>query len=128
MKPSPALQRRRIEVRGIVQGVGFRPFVYRLAQQLGLTGWVRNDTAGVSIEVDGTAEALDAFARRLRAMRSRGLLVRGLCWYSRGDQFDWDTALSQPVGRLTEVGLFTQQRAARPVAQRFAALARDPSW
>ena len=66
MKPSPALQRRRIEVRGIVQGVGFRPFVYRLAQQLGLTGWVRNDTAGVSIEVDGTAEALDAFARRLR--------------------------------------------------------------
>jgi hydrogenase maturation protein HypF len=65
MRPS-ALQRRRIEVRGIVQGVGFRPFVYRLAQELGLSGWVRNDAAGVSIEVDGTIEALDAFARRLR--------------------------------------------------------------
>jgi hydrogenase maturation protein HypF len=64
--PSPALQRRRIEIRGIVQGVGFRPFVYRLAQELGLSGWVRNDAVGVSIEVDGTIEALDAFARRLR--------------------------------------------------------------
>ncbi len=66
MKPPSTLQRRGIEVRGIVQGVGFRPFVYRLAQELGLSGWVRNDAAGVGIEVDGPNDALDAFVRRLR--------------------------------------------------------------
>ena len=53
-----------------------------------------------------------------------GLPVRGLCWYSRGDQYDWETALTQPVGRVTEVGLFTAERQPRPVAAAFAALAR----
>ena len=48
----------RIVVRGVVQGVGFRPFVYRLATELGLDGWVRNDGAGVTIEVAGDAEAI----------------------------------------------------------------------
>lgn len=43
----------RIEVRGIVQGVGFRPFVYRLAKEHGLKGWVHNTSAGVKIEVEG---------------------------------------------------------------------------
>ena len=66
MKPPSVLQRRRIEVRGIVQGVGFRPFVYRLARELGLSGWVCNDAAGVSIEIDGPVAQLDAFMRRLR--------------------------------------------------------------
>ena len=46
-------RRTRIEVRGIVQGVGFRPFVYRLAHELALAGWVNNDGAGVTIEVEG---------------------------------------------------------------------------
>ena len=44
---------RQIRVRGLVQGVGFRPYVWRLANELGLTGWVRNDGAGVTIAVDG---------------------------------------------------------------------------
>jgi hypothetical protein len=57
-------------------------------------------------------------------MRDRGLPVRGLCWYSRGDQYDWDTALSQPVGRVTEVGLFDAERRPRDVASAFAALLR----
>ena len=43
--------RRRIRVRGIVQGVGFRPTVYRLAQQRRLTGWVANDAEGVLMEL-----------------------------------------------------------------------------
>ena len=45
--------RLRIRVRGLVQGVGFRPFVYRLAVEQGLSGWVRNDEQGVVMEVQG---------------------------------------------------------------------------
>lgn len=56
----------RLRVRGIVQGVGFRPFVYGLASQHGLAGWVRNTSAGVEIAVEGSAEALQAFTRALR--------------------------------------------------------------
>jgi hydrogenase maturation factor HypF (carbamoyltransferase family) len=44
-----------IRVSGVVQGVGFRPFVWRLARELGLAGWVRNDSRGVEIEVRGAA-------------------------------------------------------------------------
>ncbi|BDG04113.1 carbamoyltransferase HypF [Anaeromyxobacter oryzae] len=56
---------RRIAVTGAVQGVGFRPFVYRLAHETGVTGRVRNDAAGVTIEAFGPAAALDLFAERL---------------------------------------------------------------
>ena len=56
----------RIHITGVVQGVGFRPFVYGLASRFALNGWVRNTSAGVDIEVDGDAETLDAFARALR--------------------------------------------------------------
>lgn len=59
-------QRQRIVVRGLVQGVGFRPFVYRLAQALQLKGWARNDGQGVTIEIEGRPAALAQFALRLR--------------------------------------------------------------
>jgi len=58
---------RRIQVRGTVQGVGFRPWVYRLAVEEGLSGRVRNDPQGVTIEAFGPREALEAFGKRLRA-------------------------------------------------------------
>ena len=51
-----ATVRYRVHVRGTVQGVGFRPFIYRLAHDEGLSGWVRNDSSGVVIEVEGPAE------------------------------------------------------------------------
>jgi hydrogenase maturation protein HypF len=59
------LERRAIAVSGIVQGVGFRPFVYGLASRLGLGGFVRNQTNGVCIEIEGDAPALDRFQREL---------------------------------------------------------------
>ncbi|WP_173198795.1 carbamoyltransferase HypF [Geobacter sp. SVR] len=63
---SGVVTRRRFAIGGIVQGVGFRPFVYRLARDLSLTGWVRNTTAGVELEVQGKDAALAAFERSLR--------------------------------------------------------------
>jgi hydrogenase maturation protein HypF len=60
-----SVQRVRIRVDGVVQGVGFRPFVHRLATQLGLHGSVRNDERGVVIEVEGEAAAVDALIARL---------------------------------------------------------------
>src|SRR5215475_15354950 len=57
--------RKAVEVAGIVQGVGFRPFVYRLANECGLTGLIANTPAGVSIEVQGDAEAVEKFLARL---------------------------------------------------------------
>ncbi|MDO8879722.1 MAG: carbamoyltransferase HypF [Coriobacteriia bacterium] len=56
-----------LHVTGIVQGVGFRPFVYALARRLGLTGWVKNTTDGVFILAEGTDDALGALAGALRA-------------------------------------------------------------
>ena len=56
------MERMRIRVRGIVQGVGYRPFVYRLAVRQGLTGWVKNDGEGVLLEVEGEEKELLTFA------------------------------------------------------------------
>jgi hydrogenase maturation protein HypF len=57
---------RRIRINGVVQGVGFRPFVYSLAKKYHLNGWVRNTSAGVDIEVNGDREALEAFIKDLQ--------------------------------------------------------------
>ncbi|MGD8464385.1 MAG: carbamoyltransferase HypF [Anaerolineae bacterium] len=58
---------KQISVRGVVQGVGFRPFVYRLAHDHELNGWVLNHSGGVEIEVEGPQPALEAFVHDLRA-------------------------------------------------------------
>jgi hydrogenase maturation protein HypF len=78
--PGTARQRRRIEVRGVVQGVGFRPFVWRLAMRLALDGFVCNTSGGVVIEAQGEPAALDALATAL------------------GDQ-------APPLARVTAVGV-----------------------
>jgi hydrogenase maturation protein HypF len=72
------LRRLRIEVHGAVQGVGFRPFVYWLASELGLQGWVINDTEGVFIEVEGAETALVRFLDRLPAETPPRAIVQSL--------------------------------------------------
>jgi hydrogenase maturation protein HypF len=59
--------RQRFTVTGVVQGVGFRPFVHRIASELGLTGFVGNDSGAVFLEVQGPIPCIDEFHRRLRA-------------------------------------------------------------
>ncbi|MBW2476691.1 MAG: carbamoyltransferase HypF [Deltaproteobacteria bacterium] len=58
--------RRKIVIEGVVQGVGFRPYVYQLAMRLQIAGWVCNDRTGVTIEVEGNEEDLDSFLEQLR--------------------------------------------------------------
>jgi hydrogenase maturation protein HypF len=65
--PAAPARRLRLTVKGAVQGVGFRPFVYRLARELGLAGWVLNDGRGVFIEVEGPLPDLEDFLGRLEA-------------------------------------------------------------
>ena len=60
-------ERRRLRVRGVVQGVGFRPFVHRLATRLELAGFVLNDGEGVVVEIEGASDALDRFVDELAA-------------------------------------------------------------
>ena len=68
MTPATAtLRRLRLDITGAVQGVGFRPHVYRLATEAGLAGWVVNDLEGVRIEVEGESDELESFRRRLKA-------------------------------------------------------------
>ncbi|HEY2651640.1 MAG TPA: acylphosphatase, partial [Solirubrobacteraceae bacterium] len=62
---SVVARRSRVRVTGTVQGVGFRPYVYRLAGELGLGGYVLNDSHGVLLEVEGNGEAVEQFLARL---------------------------------------------------------------
>ncbi|MGZ5340494.1 MAG: carbamoyltransferase HypF, partial [Solirubrobacterales bacterium] len=67
MRPAGIRRRGRARVEGTVQGVGFRPFVFKLATELGLGGWVLNDSSGVLLEVEGEGAAVDRFFELLDA-------------------------------------------------------------
>ncbi len=84
--------------------------------------WVA-ETSNLGLAVDDGPRWLDALVGALDRLRADGLPARGVCWYSRGDQFDWHTMLARPVGEVTEVGLYDAARCPRPVAQAYAALA-----
>ena len=58
-------ERLHIEIKGIVQGVGFRPYISRLANDLNLRGWVRNTSNGLELEVEGDRPFLERFSERL---------------------------------------------------------------
>ncbi len=67
MLQTKATKLAKIGVRGVVQGVGFRPFVYRLAQEHNLKGWVRNTSGSVDIKVEGDKESLENFLIDLKS-------------------------------------------------------------
>lgn len=71
-------QRRRIHITGAVQGVGFRPFIYRLALEERLCGWVSNTARGVFIEVEGPAEPLTHFMERIKAEKPPHSIIQSI--------------------------------------------------
>lgn len=85
--------------------------------------WV-SETSNLSLPVEQGEEWLAELMGGLERLGDAGLPVRGICWYSRGDQFDWDTALTVPAGVVTTVGLFDANRRARPVAEAYRKLAQ----
>ena len=100
-------RRLRVEIHGAVQGVGFRPFVYRLATELGLTGWVINDARGVFIEVEGAQPALDAFLHRLPAETPPLARIRTLetAWLEPAGFPDFEIRHSEAAGQKTALVL-----------------------
>src|SRR5829696_959494 len=77
---APTQERREISVRGIVQGVGFRPFVYALARRHGLAGLVRNDAEGVHIEAEGAPEELERFLLGIEREAPPLAVVEAIAW------------------------------------------------
>src|SRR5260370_32383665 len=70
--------RLRLCVRGAVQGVGFRPFIYRLATEAGLRGWVNNSSQGVFIEVEGHESRLREFLLRIESEKPPRAFIQSL--------------------------------------------------
>lgn len=101
--PTPELPlAREVEVRGVVQGVGFRPFVWRLATRAGLKGRVRNRSGIVEIVVEGAPEALEGFCRALQEEAPALARVEGVCWRAVDPAgfatFEVDASVSRPGG------------------------------
>ena len=67
LERSPLEVNRKLSISGVVQGVGFRPFVYQLAKRYNLNGSIRNNTAGLNIEIEGTQHAMNAFMKALQS-------------------------------------------------------------
>jgi hydrogenase maturation protein HypF len=94
-------------VRGAVQGVGFRPFIFRLAEELGLRGWVNNSTAGVFIEVEGRRDRLEAFRLRLETERPPRSFIQSLeaSWLDPVGYDAFEIRASDPGGPKTALVL-----------------------
>ena len=87
-----------IEVRGIVQGVGFRPYIYRLAKNHHLNGWVRNTSGNVAIEIEGAEENVSRFLSLLKEKAPSAALIQDVTVEKlpvKGD-IDFEIRKSQP--------------------------------
>lgn len=97
-------------------------FAHRCHRRWGLPVWIA-ETSNLGLEPDDGPTWIEALASGCAQLRADGVDVRGICWYSRGDQLDWDAALVPPEGVVTRVGLFDMERRERPAAEAFRRLA-----
>jgi len=99
MKP-PSRERLKLTVRGAVQGVGFRPFVCRLATELKVAGWVNNTPQGVLIEAEGPHVKLEKFLRRLEADKPARSSIQSLesTWLQAAGYKEFEIRESETVG------------------------------
>lgn len=97
--------RKRILTQGTVQGVGFRPFVYRLAHTLGLKGFVLNRSEGVVIEVEGSLRAVEAFTLRLRSEAPPLAQIQDLAFWDLALVGDEDFTIEQSQASDGKFGL-----------------------
>lgn len=99
--------RLRLAVRGAVQGVGFRPFVYRLANELGLAGWVNNSSQGVFIEVEGQRYAVEEFHLRLDNEKPPRSFIQSceVSWLDAVGYVDFEIRVSDMSGDKTALVL-----------------------
>ena len=108
MKPAaPGRLRLKLVVRGAVQGVGFRPFVFRLAAELGLAGWVNNSPQGVFIEIEGPRAALENFLLRLESEKPPRSSIQSLetSWLDLVDYTRFEIRESEAGGDKTALVL-----------------------
>lgn len=122
MKPKLPLARLQIRLRGMVQGVGFRPYVFRLAGEHGLGGWVRNGCRGVTVEIEGPRSEVTGFLNRLPVEAPRHSAIREL-------QVEWleplgceyfeirpsEDALAEPAGTHVSPDLATCRECLREI-------------
>jgi hydrogenase maturation protein HypF len=96
-------ERVKVTVRGAVQGVGFRPFVYRLATQLKLNGWVLNSAQGVFIEIEGARNILQSFLLRLEKEKPPRAMIQSLdfSFLDAAGYERFDIRYSEQTGRKT---------------------------
>ena len=104
---APEPRRLKVCVRGAVQGVGFRPFVFRLATGLQLTGWVNNSAQGVFIEVEGPRPALETFLLRLETEKPVRSFIQSLeaLWLDAVGYTSFEIRESETGGRKTALVL-----------------------
>jgi hydrogenase maturation protein HypF len=103
--PSPA--RVKLAIRGAVQGVGFRPFVHRLATELHVVGWVNNSPQGVFIEAEGPRFELESFLRRLETEKPPRSSIQSVefTWLGVAGYRDFEIRKSETGGRKTALVL-----------------------
>ncbi|MDO9390152.1 MAG: acylphosphatase, partial [bacterium] len=95
----------KININGIVQGVGFRPFIYRLAKKHGLAGWVLNSSQGVEIHVQGRAEGIDLFLSQVKSELPPQALIDAMAVFPAepGDHKDFVIRESLNSGGATRI-------------------------
>ena len=107
MEKTGEKERLRVVIRGAVQGVGFRPFAYRLAREMRLPGWVSNSPHGVFLEVEGEKGALHAFLLRLEGERPPRASIQSLeySFLPLQGYTDFEIRASDAVGERTTLVL-----------------------